>query len=370
MAATAGFLLMEMAARITIVTGESLGRGIRRRYGRWWPPLLFGAVVFGCAAYQAGNLTGALGGLQLLVTAPRWVLLPLALSVAALLWWGNTLGIGRLLALVVAGMGALFVWGATDRLLGGGLTARPPSELDARLVVGLVGTTIVPYNFFLAAGLGYGGQLAYMRRGLLLSFAVGALITVGIVVTGGALAGFGSFAEAAAALTAILGDGAGRTLGAGLFAAGLSSALTAPLAAAVAGREMLGGPGWSATGRWFRLCRGGVLATGLLVGLSQLNMVSIILTAQVINGFLVPLIGILVLLLANDRRLLGNDRINTPVQNLLGGLLVLFLTYRNAELLGGVAGCQPCTLPAVGSTLVVLLLLIGGINAARRSPGG
>ena len=80
-AALAGYVFMEMAARITIVSGRSLGEILSRR-NRLVPILTFGAVCFGCLAYQAGNLLGALGGLQLLLPAGRWWLLPLAGGIA------------------------------------------------------------------------------------------------------------------------------------------------------------------------------------------------------------------------------------------------------------------------------------------------
>ncbi len=331
---------MEMVARITVVTGRSLG-SIVRGYGRWLPGTLLFCVVFGCAAYQAGNLTGALGGLQLLVgeISRGWLLLP-AGAVATALWFGTTGDLGRWLALVVAGMGLLFLFSALSILFLEDISPAGWSGLDASLIVGLVGTTIVPYNFFLAAGLGSGGRLEDMRRGLKLSYLIGAVITCGIVVTGSVLISFTGFDDAAGVLDARLGGYGRWMLGPGLFAAGISSALTAPLAAAMAGREMLstGATGqWAGGGRWFRSLWIGVLLVGLGVGLLRLPIVRVILVAQVINGVLVPLIGVLVLVLANDRRLLG-EHVNGWWQNGAGLALVLFLAYRNAQLLGEAAG--------------------------------
>ena len=320
---------MEMAARITVVTGRSLG-SVVAAYGRWLPGGLLAAVVFGCAAYQAGNLTGALGGLELLCgPLSRWWLLPLGGGVGTALWFGSTGDLGRGLAVVVAAMGVVFLFAAANLLLTAELPPRSVSDLDPALTVGLVGTTIVPYNFFLAAGLGSGSRLADMRRGLRVSYLIGAAITCGIVVTGSVLLSFTGFGQAAAVLDGPLGGSGRWLLGPGLFAAGISSALTAPLAAAVAGRELL-----PRAGRGFRLLWGGVLLTGLAVGLLRLNIVTIILAAQVVNGVLVPMVGVLVLLVANDRALLG-ERANSGWQNVAGLATVLFLTYRNVEVLGG-----------------------------------
>ena len=56
-------VLQEASARLTIVSGQSLGRVLRLRYpGTWLGTamllLLFGAIVVGCAAYEAGNILG------------------------------------------------------------------------------------------------------------------------------------------------------------------------------------------------------------------------------------------------------------------------------------------------------------------------
>lgn len=340
LAAAAGFLLMEMVARITVVSGQSLGTAVGR-YGRALPLLCFGAVAFGCCAYQAGNLLGAFAGLELLTGfADRPVaLLFFGLLITLLMWSGNTGRVGRLLALVVTAIALVFVAAAVGLLGGGGAGGGRSGPLSPALVVSLVGTTIVPYNFFLAAGLGSGSRVGDMRRGLLLSFLVGGFITGAIVVVGGAIGAFDGFASAAAVLDTELAGYGRPVLGLGLLAAGLSSATTAPLAAALAGRELLGQQAapWATDGARFRLVWLLVLALGLAVALLDLDLVYVILAAQLLNGILVPLVGSLVLVIANDRYLLGG-RTNRGWQNGLGLVLLALLAYRNVEVILGVFG--------------------------------
>jgi Mn2+/Fe2+ NRAMP family transporter len=332
LAAVAGFLLMEMVARITLVSGQSLGQVLGTR-GRWLAIACFGAVLLGCMAYQAGNLLGALSGIQLLVPAHRlWVLL-LGGAAFAVLWTGDTKIIARALSAIVVLMGLIFVVSAILLLFGDAPLTGNESVLPAT-IIGLVGTTIVPYNFFLAAGLSKGQSLREMRFGLAGSFLVGGIITLSIVLVGSVATSFTSFADLARTLDANLGSMSKVVLGFGLFAAGFSSAVTAPLAAALAGRELLGrtDSDLASTSFWFRIIWGGVLAVGLLVACLELDIISVIIAAQVANGLLLPFIAAIVLVLANDRSLLG-DRINSQGQNMAGLLVAGFLAYKNFDLL-------------------------------------
>ena len=109
----ATLILQEAAARITLASGKSLGQIISIKYAgakaKWIKRLLFGAVAFGCTAYQAGNILGAVSGLLLLYDLPQAVLVgALGLVAVSLLWTGNIKTIARFLALVVFFMGLVF----------------------------------------------------------------------------------------------------------------------------------------------------------------------------------------------------------------------------------------------------------------------
>ena len=365
--AAAGFLLMEMVARLTLVTNRSFGQVLGRR-GRWLGYFFFGAVLLGCMAYQSGNLLGALAGVDLVIPRRREWVLAVAGMAALVLWPGESRKIARALAVVVALMGVVFVAVAIGLVVGDEpLDGR--GQLTAATVVGLVGTTIVPYNFFLAAGLGRGERLVDMRRGLLVSFAVGALITGGIVLVGSLTAEFDKFTDLARTLDARLWDKGAVLLGIGLFAAGFSSAVTAPLAAGVAARELLGRGKDDAFGPRsiaFRLVWLLVLAAGTLVALTGLDVITVILAAQIANGILVPFVAALVLMLANDRGLLG-ERINAAWQNLAGLLVASVLAQKNAELLYNLAGGEGASFSYAVAAVYVLLVGYGMYTIRRRS---
>ncbi len=312
----ATIFLQEAAARITIASGKSLGEVISLRYqGRRQvlKILLFGAVAFGCAAYQAGNLLGALSGLVLLAPFSKtiWTLAVGAVC-AAFLWVGNFRIIANLLALVVAGMGVAFCYVAFYAELPSdwAATALTPPLVPAGgalLVIGLIGTTIVPYNLFLASGISQGQQIAEMRWGLVTAILIGGLISVAIMVVGTQVAGEFSFATLAETMAAKLGAWAVVFFGMGLFAAGLSSSVTAPLAAAVTARSLFGsehGTNWATQSRNFRRVWGAVLGVGLIFGLLDVQPVPAIILAQAVNGLLLPVVAIFLLLAVNDAKLL------------------------------------------------------------------
>jgi len=330
----ATIVLQEAAARLTIASGKNLGEIVALRFAgrrasrlKW---LLFGAVVFGCAAYQAGNLLGAFSGLALFDDFSRaWATAVLGAVCFGFLWIGNYQLIARLLGFVVAGMGIVFIVVALRadvtgaELLTGAITPTIP-EGGALFVVGLIGTTIVPYNLFLASGISQGQDMREMRLGLVLAILIGGLISVAIMMVGTQVNGPFSFPALAEALEERLGDWSTILFGLGLFAAGLSSSITAPLAAAITARSLLGGnaPGWSVRGKWFRAVWMGVLGFGLLFGLLDVKPIPAIIMAQVINGVLLPIIAIFLYVAVNDRQLLGPEYANKSLANIFMLLIV------------------------------------------------
>lgn len=367
----ATMVLQEAAARLTLISGRSLGRIIDRRPQQM---LLFGAIVLGCAAYQAGNLLGALAGLQLILNiSPLWLLLPAALAIG-LLWSGSYQLISRALAGVVALMGIIFVFTALGGLPGSWDTAvRMPADFGttgALLTIGLIGTTIVPYNLLLATGLSRNQSLTDMRWGLLLSILIGGLITLAILLTGSQVEGEFSFAALRDVLARRAGASGSAMLAIGLFAAGFSSAITAPLAAAITGQALFGDgpqPGWQNRGRWFRLTWGFIFGFGLLLALFNTRPIPAIIAAQAVNGIILPLVAFFLLVAVNRRDLLG-EHLNPPWLNAVGMLIVAVVTLLGLHNIWLAAGriIPGLTLPALAVRTAVDLVLTGVILLALR----
>lgn len=341
----ATLILQEMSARLGVVTGLGLGEAVRRRFEA--PVLRIGAIVLivsaisvGNAAFETGNLLGAALGLEGVAGgAPRnWALLIAALA-ALLLWTGSYRVLEGVLMAMVAVMSVVFMVTAflvrppLDELLAGLLVPRLP---DGALLftVALVGTTVVPYNLFLHASAVrerfQGAEtLPAARRDLVASILVGGGVSLAILTTAaGTIHGTGaeiqSAADMAPQLEPLLGRWAGVFFAIGLFAAGMTSSVTAPLAAAWA---TAGALGWrtdlKAPG--IRLVWGGVLGVGVFFAGTGIQPVEAILFAQAANGILLPCIAGFLLLAVNDRRWMGAHR-NSRWTNLLGaGVLLVTL---------------------------------------------
>ena len=127
-------------------------------------------------------------------------------------------------------------------------------------------------------------------------------------------------------LEPLLGRAAPVFFGLGLFAAGLTSAITAPLAATYAAGGALGWPPDLRSGR-FRLLWGFVLATGVFCAVALGGSpYYVILLAQAGNGLVLPLTLILLLMVVNKTRIMGTHR-NSRLTNVLGVIVVLVISW-------------------------------------------
>ncbi|MFD2569064.1 NRAMP family divalent metal transporter [Spirosoma soli] len=333
--------LQEAAARITIATGQDLGQVIVRTYtgpqGRIIAWALFLAIFLGCAAYQAGNILGAVSGLALLTGWPIPTLtVGFGLVCIILLWLGSTQGLANMLGLVVFLMGGAFVYVAfgtpvtpialTKALV---IPAFPSGSL--LLINSLIGTTIVPYNLFFGssivptaaestAAVGTSSQsLSEMRLGIWVAVVLGGIISVVLLLAGLLIPNDFSYPHMAQVLSDRLGPWAGTLFAFGLFAAGFASSLTAPLAAAVTAKSLLGIRSNSVAYRGIWLM---VLATGLTFGLLNVTPIPVIVAVQAINGILLPFVTVFLFMAVNNRNLLGQHH-NSPAQNIAMGFVVL-----------------------------------------------
>ncbi len=338
-------VLQEMSARLGLVTRRGLSQALRETFsGHWYGTvavmLVVAAIGFGNAAYEAGNITGAALGLQGISGIHGWVW---ALLVGAAS--GGLLASGRY-SLIEHVLVALVLLMSTVFLLTF-LMIRPPlatmlsgvfqpSLPDGSLLtaIALIGTTVVPYNLFLHSsavqekwgeGEPLDASLKAARLDTGLSIGLGGLITLAVMSTAAA-AFFGSDGPVSAAniaqqLEPLLGASARYFFAAGLFAAGLSSAVAAPLAAAYA---VCGALGWERdlSSFRFRAVWIVVLATGTLFAVIGTKPLAAILFAQAANGFLLPICAVFLLLVMNRKGDLG-EYCNGLWSNVLGVSVVL-----------------------------------------------
>lgn len=341
----ATIILQEMAARLGVVARKGLGEtlaGLLDTTVLKWPlVLLVGlALYLGNAAYEAGNLSGAALGIAALTGELDGVfgasVTAIAVLAAALLVSGSYRLIERVLIALVLVMALAFV--ATFAIvrpdIGALLTgAVTPSVPDGALlpVVALIGTTVVPYNLFLhstAAKTKWQSaeDLGAMRADTVVAIGLGGLIAILILSTSAAslfAAGIevSSAVEMAGQFEPLFGPYSKYLLGIGLFAAGLTSAITAPLATGFAMTEILKLEGGQ-TSRAFRLIALSVIVIGAALALTGTRPIEIIVLAQFANGLLLPIIAAFLLYAVNRGELLGKHA-NGTLANFLGIGVVL-----------------------------------------------
>ena len=336
----ATLVLQEMSARLGLVTGGGLGEAVRNRFTTAAARiaavgLVISAIAIGNAAYETGNLLGAALGLSAIVTADvRWAALAFAGIAGLLLWSGRYRTIERVLVAFVVLMSLVFIATAIaarpplGNILAGLAVPRVPNRDALFLAVGLIGTTVVPYNLFLHASAvreRWSGpeHLGAARADLGVAIVLGGVVSAAVVIAaaaGGTSTGITNAADMARQLEPVLGRGARILFGFGLFAAGLTSAITAPLAAAYATAGALGWPR-DLRDRRLRTVWMLVLGTGAFFAAIGVRPVPAILFAQIANGVLLPAIAAFLLLAANDARM-GKHR-NGTMANVLGVVVVL-----------------------------------------------
>lgn len=323
-------LLQEISARITISSGLTFGESLVKKFGastgrvlQW---VVGGSVIFGCAAYEAGNILGAVAGLQLLTPIGSTVLtFGVTATSAVILWVGGKNWISNLMMALVVIMGVAFAALAFSQEIAGFdllSSAVVPVIPDGAewIVLGLVGTTIVPYNIFIGSGISKGETIPLMRVGLAISITIGGLITAAILIAGVSLEKFSSFAELSEIISRQVGDWGGLALALGLFAAGFSSAITSPYAAALIARTVFGFQREGA----IRAVWASVLLTGFLFGISGVKPIPVILAVQAINGLVLPLLTLYLILIVNDRSLVPAQHQHGRMYNIV--LLVILFT--------------------------------------------
>ena len=361
-ATAATVLLQDMAARLGAGARLGLGEALIQSAGSAWQKwaiggLVFAALLVGNCAYEGGNLSGGALGLDALLETnspgQAWLVGILALVAGGAVLFGRYALLEAVLIGLVMIMSAAFIMSAIIvrpdlGLFLSGLVPRIPDG-GTLMAVALIGTTIVPYNLFLhaaaarrkwstdadpkaaridsALSIGLGGLISI----LILATAASALFKTGLEVS--------NAADMARAIEPAFGESGRYVIGIGLFAAGLTSAITAPMATAFALSEIVGGD----EDRKATLFRGTalfVIIVGAAISLSGIRPVSLILIAQYANGLLLPIIAGFLLYIMNRKDILGRHT-NSLIANIAGGLAVLITLGLGMRLILRASGLMP-----------------------------
>lgn len=332
-------LLQEASARITINSGMNLGQAIAKQFeGRSTKGialiLVIGAIILGSAAYETGNILGSIAGLSLIFDIPKKIMV-IAIGILAFLALSlkSIPAIARIMGAIVFLMGIAFLTTAiqlgpsvVEVIKGSVVPSIPDTEGAGLLILGLIGTTVVPYDLFLGSGvLDKKQAIGEMRFGLSVAVILGGIISMAIMMVGTVITTEFTYEALAQALTSKIGKYAVYIFGFGMFAAGFSSAITAPLASSITAKSLFdknNNEKWTPKGRYFRLIYLGVLIVGLIFGLAEVKPIPAIILAQALNGLILPFVSIFLIYVINDPCLMGKDNTNGWFSNSLMALVM------------------------------------------------
>lgn len=341
-----------ICAKIGMITGSGLARVLRVHYPRWLLYPVVGALVVANTINAGVDIGAVAAAVNLLVPVPVTALIiPTTAIILIVQVWGSY----RLLAKIFkwltlalfAYVGSAFLarpdWSA---VLAG--TLRPTIRFDREflmVLVAILGTTITPYLFFWQADqeveeeISMGRRTLRQRRGATADELTYAGLDVGagmlfsnivmyfiILATASTLFKTGhsniqSATQAAQALKPLAGNAASILWAPGLIGAGV---LAVPILTGSAAYALAEAMGWKhgldERPRRAKLFYGMIVlstVSGMLINFVGINPMTALFWTAVINGFLAPPMLIIVMLIANNREVLG-DHVNGSVANAVG----------------------------------------------------
>ena len=333
-------ILQEMSLRIGLVTRMNLAQVVRNNIkslflNRFLLILIICSILIGNAAYEAGNISGASLGLSAIINnqSINYFTLIIGLIAFIVLYQGDYKILERsLISLVLIMSISFFITAIMTKpnltLLVKGAIRPNINSNNLVVVLGLIGTTVVPYNLFLHSSLVSEkwksiDKLKVARFESFISILIGGLVSLSIIITAASVNNqeITGVIDLAKGLEPLYGKFAIYFLGIGLFASGITSSITAPLAAAYVAKSCFRWS-YSLKSKKFRLVWILILLIGVIISMLNINPIEIIKFAQFSNSLLLPIIAIILLWLINNRNIISN-KYNYKYQNLLGSIIVI-----------------------------------------------
>jgi len=342
-------ILQEMSIRVGVISKKGLTELIKDETKNSYLRnillvLIFTAIIIGNTAYEAGNISGAILGMESLMGTLSYNfrdfninLLSLIIGSLAffILFVGNYKLLEKILISIVVIMSFSFVISAIitkpdiNKVIEGFIKLKTPQN-SFLTILGLIGTTVVPYNIFLHSSLvkkkwKKPKDLKTAKIDLLIAIIMGGLISISIIITSASIpsTSISNAADLALSLAPVYGSFSKFLISLGMISAGLTSAITAPLAASFVA---CGCFGWKADlkSSKFRSIWIIILIIGTIISSTGIKLILIIQFAQVANAILLPVIIFILYYVMNDRKIFGSYS-NSFFQNLIG-VFIIFIT--------------------------------------------
>jgi len=341
--------LQELAARLAILHQKDLTELMQTELSsRIWLKgtmlfLVFMAIVFGNAAYEAGNLSGVNIGLQIMDYKDvmveifgvkiNYAVVIISIIAFFILHLKHYKYIEKTLMVLVGVLSVSFIVSATMTSLEhpnfwSALFSPGFPKDDVLALTALIGTTVVPYNLFLHAALAKqkwssSKGISSMRIDTFVAVGVGIFVSICIIITTSNISAYTQdIQDIGLALEPLFGEASSYFVGIGFMAAGLTSAVTAPLAAAYVLNKLFKLNYLTESIKFKRLSYA-ILFIGCLVAALDFNPIEVIRIAQVANAIILPVLVVLIIWLA---RKLKTSAYNFGKLGFTLGIIVLLLS--------------------------------------------
>ncbi len=346
-------VIQEMNARMGIVTGKGLSDLIRENAGMKITFFIFIGLLLSNIGNTTTEFAGVAGSLEIFGVT-KYISVPI---VAVLVWFLVVKGTyqiaeriflvfsASLLTYVVSALMSKPDWGEI-----GSAIIRPRVEMNTQslaIVIALVGTTIAPWmQFYMQASVIEKGLKMKNYKYTLIDIAVGCVVTVIVaffimVACGSTLFPNGiqinEAKDAAMSLEPLAGRLASHVFAFGLFVASVFSATILPLATAFYVSEAFGFEAgidkkWDEAKEFYILYTGILIISAIIILIPHAPLIQISVWSQVLNGVLLPVVLVSMILLINNRKIMG-VYVNKLHQNIIGWSAVIILTLLSLTLL-------------------------------------
>jgi Mn2+/Fe2+ NRAMP family transporter len=340
-------VIQEMNARMGIVTGKGLADLIRENAGVKVTFFIFIGLLFADIGNTTTEFAGVAGSMEVFGIT-KYISVPVVAFMVWILVVKGTYKIAERIFLIFSISLLTYVVSA---LMGkphwaeiGTAIIHPKMDFNEQsiaMVIGIIGTTIAPWmQFYMQSSVIEKGLKMKNFRYTLIDIVVGCICTVVvaffiIVACASTLHENGiqinEAKDAALALKPLAGGLASQVFAFGLFVASVFSATILPLATAFYVCEAFGFEAgidkkWNEAKEFFTLYTGIIVVSAIIILIPNTPLIKISLWSQVLNGILLPVVLVCMILLVNNKKIMGSYT-NKAVQNIIGwgavGILVL-----------------------------------------------
>ncbi|HEX2967485.1 MAG TPA: Nramp family divalent metal transporter [Bacteroidales bacterium] len=346
-------VIQEMNARMGIVTGKGLSDLIRENAGIKITFFIFVGLVLSNIGNTTTEFAGVAGSMEIFGIS-KYISVPAA---AIMVWFLVVKGTYQIAERIFLIFSASLLTYVVSALMSkpqwseiGSAIIRPHMAMDGpglAMVIALIGTTIAPWmQFYMQSSVIEKGLQMKNYKYTVIDIVVGCIITVVVaffimVACGATLYKEGivinEAKDAAQALRPLAGQLASHVFAFGLFIASVFSATILPLATAFYVSEAFGFEAgidkkWDEAKEFYSLYTFILVLSALIILIPGAPLIQISIWSQVLNGILLPVVLVSMIILINNKKIMGNY-VNKPVQNLIGWSAVVILTGLSIALL-------------------------------------